>query len=57
LKEDLKLPVFLSADWDNLLFANYAVDSKLLTPFVPRWTELDFHYGNPLPAFWTIQRS
>ena len=46
LKEDLTRPVFLSAAWHNLLFANYAVDPKVLAPFVPRGTEIDFHDGN-----------
>ena len=46
LKEDRKRPVFLSAAWHNLLFANYAVDPKVLAPFVPRGTELDSHNGN-----------
>ena len=46
MKENLKRPVFLSADWHNLLFANYAVDPKLLAPLVPGWTELDFHNGS-----------
>jgi len=46
LKEDRKRTVFLSAAWHNLLFANYAVDPKVLAPFVPRGTEIDFHDGN-----------
>ena len=46
MKEDRKRPVFLSADWHNLLFANYVVDPKVLAPLVPRGTVLDFHDGH-----------
>ncbi len=37
--------VFLSAEWRQLLFLNYAVDPALLHIFVPRGTELDFFAG------------
>ena len=46
MKEPRKRPVFLSADWHNLLFANYAIDPNVLTPFVPKGTKLDFHNGS-----------
>lgn len=36
---------FLSAEWRNLLMLNYSVSPRLLTPFVPRGTELDLHAG------------
>jgi hypothetical protein len=32
---------FLSAEWRNLLMANYAIDPAILQPFVPAYTELD----------------
>jgi uncharacterized protein len=32
---------FLRAEWRKLLMANYAVDPKLLLPFLPAHTELD----------------
>jgi uncharacterized protein YqjF (DUF2071 family) len=32
---------FLTAEWNNLLMLNYAVDASLLEPFVPAGTELD----------------
>ncbi|HYH16480.1 MAG TPA: DUF2071 domain-containing protein [Flavisolibacter sp.] len=32
---------FLSAEWRNLLMANYAIDPKVLQPYVPAYTELD----------------
>ena len=46
LREPRKRPVFLSADWHNLLFANYIIDPEILTPLVPRGTELDVHNGS-----------
>lgn len=33
--------IFLSAEWRNLLMANYAIDPKVLQPYVPAFTELD----------------
>ncbi|MDX1477538.1 MAG: DUF2071 domain-containing protein [Saprospiraceae bacterium] len=32
---------FLTAEWRNLVMANYAVDPGILQPFVPAYTELD----------------
>ncbi len=32
---------FLSAEWRNLLMANYAIDAKILHPYLPAYTELD----------------
>jgi uncharacterized protein YqjF (DUF2071 family) len=46
LKQPRNRPVFLSADWHNLLFANYTIDPTVLTPLVPKGTELDLHNGN-----------
>lgn len=37
--------VFLSASWRYLLMANYVVDPEVLSPLVPRGTELDFYQG------------
>jgi uncharacterized protein YqjF (DUF2071 family) len=37
---------FLSTEWRNLVMLNYAVDSALLQPLVPKGTELDFWGGN-----------
>lgn len=39
-------PVFLSAGWHDLLFANYVVDPEMLTPFVPQGVELDLYDGD-----------
>lgn len=36
---------FLKAEWRNLLMANYAVDPALLSPYLPRATELDSFNG------------
>jgi uncharacterized protein len=36
---------FLTAEWRNLLFANYTVDPSILRPFLPCHTELDDHNG------------
>lgn len=36
---------FLSAEWRNLIFANYALDREVLEPLVPYGTELDEFNG------------
>jgi len=35
----------LTACWRNLVVVNFAVDPRLVAPFVPAGTELDFHAG------------
>src|SRR5215813_232043 len=37
--------VFLSAEWRDLIFLNYAVDPLLLLPFVPKGTTLGSFQG------------
>jgi len=37
--------VFLTAEWRHLVMLNYEVDPKILAPFVPPGTELDFWNG------------
>jgi uncharacterized protein YqjF (DUF2071 family) len=37
--------MFLTAEWNNLLMLNYAVDASLLERFVPEGTELDVFEG------------
>lgn len=37
--------IFLTAEWENLIMANYAVDPKQLLPHVPHGTELDLWKG------------
>lgn len=34
---------FLSARWENLIMANYAVDPEVLKPYLPNGVELDFY--------------
>ena len=34
---------FLSARWENLIMANYAVDPKVLLPYLPKGVELDMY--------------
>lgn len=38
-------PPFLTAEWRYLAMLNYVADPKLLAPFVPAGTELDFDSG------------
>jgi uncharacterized protein YqjF (DUF2071 family) len=36
---------FLTAEWKNLVMANYDIEPSLLDEFVPKGTTLDFHEG------------
>jgi hypothetical protein len=36
---------FLTAEWRNLIFANYALDRRVLEPLLPYGTELDEYNG------------
>ncbi|MBO0948072.1 YqjF family protein [Fibrella forsythiae] len=36
---------FLTAEWRQLIFANYAIDRRVLQPLVPYGTELDTYEG------------
>jgi uncharacterized protein len=36
---------FLTAEWNNLIMANYNIDPKILAPYLPAKTELDFYNG------------
>lgn len=36
---------FLTAQWENLVMANYEIDPKILAPFLPKGVELDFFEG------------
>ena len=38
-------PVFLTAEWRDLVMLNYAVDPAILVPHVPNGTELDTWEG------------
>ena len=39
------MALFLKANWDNIIMANYAIDPKILTPFLPKGVELDLFNG------------
>ena len=41
----LKMKKFLTAEWRDLIMANYDVDPSLLADRVPRGTEIDLHEG------------
>ena len=34
---------FLTAEWKNLIMANYAVNADALTPYLPKGVELDYY--------------
>ena len=36
---------FLTAEWNNLIMANYVIDPAILIPYLPPKTELDFYHG------------
>lgn len=36
---------FLTAEWNNLIMANYIIDPTILLPYLPAHTELDFYNG------------
>ena len=36
---------FLTAEWNNLIMANYLIDPSVLLPYLPANTELDFYNG------------
>ncbi|MEJ7611166.1 MAG: DUF2071 domain-containing protein [Ferruginibacter sp.] len=36
---------FLTAEWNNLIMANYVIDPALLAPYLPVRTELDLYKG------------
>lgn len=37
---------FLTAEWNNLIMANYIIDPAILLPYLPPATELDVYKGN-----------
>lgn len=36
---------FLTAEWNNLIMANYKINPAILLPYLPNKTELDFYNG------------
>ena len=39
------MAVFLKANWENIIMANYEIDPKILIPFLPKGVELDLFNG------------
>lgn len=37
--------VFLTAEWNHLIMANYEIDAAVLQPYLPAFTELDYFDG------------
>ena len=37
---------FLTAEWQDLIMANYIISPEILIPFLPAKTELDYYNGN-----------
>jgi uncharacterized protein len=36
------MAIFLKANWENIIMANYVINPKILVPFLPKGVELDF---------------
>ncbi|SDW00468.1 YqjF family protein [Flavobacterium degerlachei] len=39
------MTIFLKANWENIIMANYEIDPKILFPFLPKGVELDLYDG------------
>jgi uncharacterized protein len=39
------MAIFLKANWENIIMANYALPQDVLQPFLPKAVELDMHNG------------
>ena len=39
------MAVFLKANWEHIIMANYEIDPKILLPFLPKGVELDLFNG------------
>jgi uncharacterized protein YqjF (DUF2071 family) len=39
------MALFLKANWENIIMANYEIDPKILSPFLPKGVELDLFNG------------
>ncbi len=39
------MAIFLKANWENIVMANYLVDPKILLPYLPKGVELDLYEG------------
>jgi uncharacterized protein YqjF (DUF2071 family) len=38
------MALFLKANWEHIIMANYEIDAQLLIPFLPKGVELDFYH-------------
>jgi uncharacterized protein YqjF (DUF2071 family) len=39
------MTIFLKANWENIIMANYEIDPEILIPFLPKGVELDLYEG------------
>ena len=39
------MTLFLKANWENIIMANYEIDPEILLPFLPKGVELDLYDG------------
>jgi uncharacterized protein YqjF (DUF2071 family) len=39
------MSIFLKANWENIIMANYVIEPKILQPFLPKGVELDLYDG------------
>jgi uncharacterized protein len=39
------MAIFLKANWENIVMANYALDPNILRPYLPKGVELDLYNG------------
>ncbi|MEZ7499663.1 DUF2071 domain-containing protein [Flavobacterium sp. Arc3] len=39
------MTIFLKANWENIIMANYEIDPNILLPFLPKGVELDLYDG------------
>jgi uncharacterized protein len=39
------MAIFLKANWENIVMANYEIDPKILQPYLPKGVELDLYEG------------
>ena len=42
---------FLTAQWQNLIMANYEIDPSILLPYLPKNVELDYYQGKTYVFF------
>jgi uncharacterized protein YqjF (DUF2071 family) len=40
------MSIFLKANWEHIIMANYKIDPEILMPFLPKGVELDLFEGN-----------